>query len=184
MINEGKAKISREVLSKALERLGELAVQSGLTLEVCLYGGALLMLAYDSREATKDVDAIVRSRDAGFKLASQVGREFQLPENWLNDDVKLFLAPHEQTCYLPQQFRGLHLTAPTAGYLLAMKALACRSVLPGYEGDQEDLKFLIRKMGIKSVGEIQAAIDRYYPDDVLPAHDRAVLTELIKEVWA
>jgi hypothetical protein len=184
MNNKNKGTITREVLSKALERLGELADQSGLTLEVCLYGGALLMLAYDSREATKDVDAIVRPRDAGLKIASQVGREFQLPENWLNDDVKLFLAPHEQTRFLPQQFKGLHLTAPTAGYLLAMKALACRSALPGYEGDQEDLKFLIRKMEIKSVEEIQDTIDRYYPDDVLPAQDRAVLSELIQEVWS
>ena len=40
--------------------LGELAFEQGVTLEVSLYGGAVFTLVYDSRDATKDVDAVVR----------------------------------------------------------------------------------------------------------------------------
>jgi len=63
-----------------------------------------------------------------------------------------------------------------------MKALACRKALPGYEGDIADLRFLLRKMAIASVSEVQEHIDRYYPDDVIRAEDEALISELIEEV--
>lgn len=169
------------ILEKAFTRLGELAESEGVTLEICIYGGALMMLAYNSRIATKDVDAIFYPREKGLALAAKVATEFQLPENWLNDDVKLFIAPNEHLRKLPKQFKGLQITAPTAGYLLAMKALSCRSSLPGTEGDISDLRFLIKKLQIHSLQEIQHQIDKYYPDDtVLPQH-KLILEALLQE---
>ena len=76
----------------------------------------------------------------------------------------------------------MQVTAPTAGYLLAMKALACRRALPGYKGDEEDLRFLIIKMKIKRVEDIQKWIDKFYPDDLPSEASRALLLTLIKEV--
>lgn len=73
------------------------------------------------------------------------------------------------------------LTAPTASYLLAMKALACRQPLPGYEGDLEDLRFLIGKLGIRSIDQVQEHVDRYYPDDVITSAHRKLIEVLIKE---
>jgi hypothetical protein len=105
-----------------------------------------------------------------------------LPEGWLNDQVKMFVAPSERLRFLPWEGPGIQLTAPTAGYLLAMKALACRDPLPGYEGDLGDLRFLIGKMGIGSVEEIQAHIDQYYPDDVIADEHRLLLESLVEEV--
>ena len=174
--------IDKPLLLRALRRLGELAEENGVVLDVCLYGGALMMLAYDARKMTKDVDAIIRPAKEGFAWAVQVGGELGLPEQWLNDQVKMFVAPSEQVREIPWEGPGIRLTAPTAGYLLAMKALACRDALPGYEGDLDDLRFLIRKMGIQSVDEIQAVIDKYYPDDVMLPEHAALLQELIAEV--
>jgi hypothetical protein len=174
--------LDRSVLLQALRRLGELAGEEGLILECCIYGGALMMLAYDARANTRDVDAVVRPREPALRLVEKVALEMELPENWMNDQVRTFLAPSEDVRDLPIQVPGLHLTAPTAGYLLAMKALACRTSLPGYKGDVEDLRFLIRKMEIESVDEIQTWIDRYYPDDVIPAPQRETLRLLIEEV--
>lgn len=162
--------------------MGELALEKGIKLEISLYGGALMMLAYDVRQITKDVDAVLHPGREGKSLAKRVGRELGLPENWLNDDVKMYLAPTEQKRSLPWEFPGLMLTAPTAGYLLAMKALACRNPLPGYQGDLDDLRFLISKMEIKSIDEIQEVIDRYYPDDVIAAEHMELLKALIEEV--
>lgn len=175
-------KISKPVLVNALRRLGELAESAGIRLEVCLYGGAVMMLAYDTREITKDVDAIVRPSREGRRLAKQVGLELGLGENWLNDQVKMFVAPREQLRDLPWEGSGIMLTAPTASYLLAMKALACRDPLPGYEGDLEDLRFLIGKLGIRSVDQIQEHVDRYCPDDVIPARHRKLMEEIIKHL--
>lgn len=176
--------MNKEVILAALSRLGELADAEGIQLECCIYGGVLMMLAYDARISTKDVDAVIRPGETGLKLAERVGREMGLPENWLNDQVKLFLAPREELRELPLDMKGVHVTSPTAGYLLSMKALACRSALPGYEGDIEDLRFLIRKMEITSVEEIQEWIDRYYPDDVIPEPQRNTIEALIAELWS
>ena len=174
--------ISKNDLILALQRLGELAEENDTKLDVCLYGGAVMMLAYNTRNITKDVDTVIQPSELGFRLARQVGQELKFPENWINDDVKMFLAPSGQTRILPWDGPGIALTVPTAGYLLAMKALACRQALPGYEGDLDDLRFLIRKLEITSVEAIQEHIDKYYPDDVITPEHTLVLKSLIEDV--
>ena len=114
-------------------------------------------------------------------LIKQVAEEQGLSVDWLNDDVRQFLSTQESKRTLPIELPGLQVTIPTAGYLLAMKALACRRALPGYKGDETDLRFLIRKLGISTFDEIQDWIDKFYPDDVPPAGDRAFLEQLIRE---
>lgn len=176
--------MNQEKILQALSRLGQLAHAEGLQLECCIYGGALMMLAYDSRAITKDVDAILHPRVPAFRLSEIVAKELDLPDDWLNDQVRTFLAPSEQLRELPIELPGLHLTAPTAGYLLAMKALACRTQLPGYTGDLDDLGFLIRKMNIHSVTEIQEWIDKYYPDDIIPPPQKETIRLLIEKIWS
>ena len=176
--------ITKDLLLKALTRMGELAHEQGVKLEVCLYGGAVMMLSYNTRQITKDVDAVIQPSEFGWRLARQVGEELGLPDAWMNDDVKVYAVPSGQTRLLPWEADGIALTAPTAGYMLAMKALACRQPLPGFQGDLDDLRFLIRKMGVKSVNAIQGQIDKYYPDDVIPEDNAIVLRQLLQEVWS
>jgi hypothetical protein len=68
--------------------LGELAREQKVTLEVSLYGGAVFTLVYGSRDATNDVDAIIRPEAAARTLARRVAQELGLPDDWLNDHVK------------------------------------------------------------------------------------------------
>lgn len=178
------AGITKDLLLKAFSRMGELAHGQGMKLEICLYGGAVMMLAYNTRQMTKDVDAVIEPSALGWRLARQVGEEFGLPDAWINDDVKVYLAPSGQTRLLPWEADGIALTAPTAGYMLALKALACRQPLPGFQGDFADLRFLIRKIGVRSVDEIQDHIDKYYPDDVIAKDKTIVLRQLLEEAWS
>lgn len=178
------SKLNRELVMRALTRLGHLAIEEGLRLECCVDGGALMMLAYNAREATRDVDVVIRPRDPALRLAKVVAQELELPEDWLNDQVRTFLAPTQPQRVLPLDLPGVQVTAPTAGYLLSMKALACRTARPGYTGDLDDLRFLTRKMEIHDVEEIQKRIDPYDPDDVIPPAHRETLRVLISEVWA
>ena len=62
-------------ITGALRRLGELAQAEQLTIELALYGGAVFTLVYGSREATKDVDALVRPAKDARRLAAVVARE-------------------------------------------------------------------------------------------------------------
>lgn len=161
--------LSRARITQALRRLGELALEQKVVLEISLYGGAVFTLVYGSREATKDVDAIIRQSEIGNALALEVARELRLPDDWLNDHVKQFLAEKEaKRRLIDADFgKGLRISVPTAAYLLAMKLRACRAPLPGYEGDYGDIRFLIRKIGITSVEAAEIIHDKFFPQDIL-----------------
>lgn len=169
--------LSRTKLTQALRRLGALAHTQRVTLELSLYGGAVFTLVYGSRESTKDVDAVVRPEGLGQRLAAQVATELGLPEDWLNDDVRQFLAEKEAKRRLPaDEFGpGLRIAVPTASYLLAMKLRACRPPLPGYAGDYGDIQFLVKKMGITTVDEAELLHAKFFPHDPLTAAAREVV---------
>ncbi len=161
--------LSRAQITHALRRLGDLAHEQKVTLEVSLYGGAVFTLVYGSREATKDVDAVVRPSEIAQKLALKVAKELSLPEDWLTDQVRQFLAEKEAKRRLNETDfgQGLRVSVPTAAYLLAMKLRACRPPLPGYPGDYGDIRFLVQKMGITSVEAAATIHDKFFPHDVL-----------------
>ncbi len=162
--------LTKTQIINALRRLGALAQAEGTVLEVSLYGGAVFTVIYGSRESTKDVDAIVHPSEKAKSLAAQVARELGLPEDWLNDDVRFFLADKEAKRRLKgDEFGpGLQVSVPTAAYLLALKLRACRRPLLGHKGDYEDIQFLVRKMEIGSLDEAEKIYDRFFPNDVMP----------------
>jgi predicted nucleotidyltransferase len=176
-------KLDRARITQALRRLGELARVEKITLEVSLYGGAVFTLVYGSRDATKDVDAVVKQSKIAKKLALKVAQELSLPEDWLNDQVKQFLAEKEAKRRLGDADfgEGLRVAVPTAAYLLAMKLRACRPPLPGYAGDYGDIQFLVRKMEIASVKAAEAIHDKFFPHDVLSDAAKEVVRDAIKQ---
>ena len=173
--------LTRARIVQALQRLGELARSEGVTLEVSLYGGAVFTLVYGSRDATKDVNALVRPGSVARRLVARVARELELPEDWINDDVKLFLAERESKRALrgAEFGEGLRVSVPTAQYLLALKLRACRPPLPGYAGDYEDIRFLVRKMALRSVAAAEKIHDRFFPHDELSAAAREVVASAL-----
>jgi hypothetical protein len=175
--------MKREAILSALSLLGQYAQEEGIKLEVSIYGGAAFMLAYNTREATRDVDAILVPREEGERLVRKVAAELELEEDWLNANVRIFLSPKveaKRRLAEIEALTGLIIQVPTAKYLLAMKALACRKSIGTYPGDMEDLSYLIKKMEIRSVEEIQAVIDVFYPDDVIRPNDAHRLKAIIE----
>lgn len=62
-----------------------------------------------------------------------------------------------------------------------MKALACRRPIGAHEGDIGDLRFLIKKMKIQSIDEIQAALNAFYPDDIILPRDLELLKRAVQK---
>jgi hypothetical protein len=169
--------LDKDRLNQALRRLGELAVDEGVELELSLYGGAVFTLVYGSRDSTKDVDAVIRPSDVGRRLARQVAREQGLPEDWINSEVARFLSEQEAKRALPAETfgPGLAVTVPTAAYLLALKLRACRPPLPGYPGDAPDIRFLLGKLKPASRDEVESIFARFFPHDVLTDRAREIV---------
>lgn len=179
--------LTRQEIEAALGRLSQLAASEGVRLEMTLYGGALMLLAYDARTVTKDVDAIVHPPEVARRLVAKVAVERGLHEGWLNDDVKQFVSPSERKNEFPLpniDRAGLHITRPTAKYLLAMKVMASRKPLPGYAGDMADIETLLRVTKVRSVAEVQAIVDAFFSDTVLPDAVQLSLADLLDKIHA
>ena len=58
-------------------------------------------------------------------------------------------------------------------------ALSSRRSLPGHGGDEQDVDFLIRKMGIDSVERVQEIVDKYFPDTPLSDVATAIVGNII-----
>lgn len=84
------ATLTREEISQALEQLGVLAHAQSYTIELLVVGGSAMVLLYNTRPATRDVDAVILSPQAHIvrKLARQVAQVQDLPLDWLNDGAK------------------------------------------------------------------------------------------------
>lgn len=134
----GKADIIR-----ALERLGTLAAGQGQKIDLVVVGGALMVLAFDARPSTRDVDVAILNPDAAGDvraLAATVAGDFDWPDDWLNDGVKGYLvgiSPGPVVFAAP----GIEVRRPSVAQLLAMKLSAWRD-----DVDIADARRLLREM--------------------------------------
>ena len=162
--------LSRATILEALTRLSDELGKAGVLGELNLVGGTAMILAFNARTATKDVDAIFEPTAQVRAAAKAVADSLGLPADWLNDAAKGFLAPNGDFVPLDVvDLPNLRVQAPTPEYMLAMKVMAARTGVSGERGDALDIAFLIRLLGIKQSDEVTAIVSRYYdPSRILP----------------
>jgi hypothetical protein len=149
--------VEKGEIRRCLEELNDELCAVNVKGEVCLYGGAVMCLAYDARPATKDVDAVFRPTREIREAAERVARAHDLRGDWLNDAVKGFVVPHPQRVLF--DFSNLKVYVPEPDYLLAMKALAARVDT----ADAADVRLLIERLGLRGPEEAFAILEKYYP---------------------
>lgn len=109
-------------------RLGDLAQVQGHTIELVVIGGAAMILLYDARPATRDVDVMILAPPQANlvrSLAEQVAVEQKLPDDWLNDGAKGFLVGVSEG-KIVFSAPGIVVRTPAVAQLLAMKLSAWR----------------------------------------------------------
>ncbi|MGH8138706.1 MAG: DUF6036 family nucleotidyltransferase [Steroidobacteraceae bacterium] len=175
--------LTREELLNALRILSDNLGERGVTGELCLFGGTVMVLAFSARLATKDVDALFKPPKMIRELAERVAVELHLPNDWLNDGVKGFLsARHEITAGNLPQFPHLRLTMPVPEYLLAMKCMASRiGGTTGEQSDVSDIVFLIRHLGLKSARDVLDIVAQYYPANQISVRAQYLIEGLFDE---
>src|SRR4051794_5407740 len=84
--------LDRTAIEDAFRRLGDRLCRRGVTADVYVFGGAAMALAYDSRRATRDVDALFVPHGAVLDEARAVAKELGLPDAWLNEQASAYVS--------------------------------------------------------------------------------------------
>lgn len=139
----------RAHIIELLSELGDALDDRGIRAEMFVVGGAAMALAYNTRRATRDIDAVFEPKAVVYEVARTIAARHNLPDMWLNDAVKGLLpgpdlAPQEIT-----EIRGLRVTVPSPEYLLALKVAAAR-----VDRDADDIRILAAACGLRSAKEI------------------------------
>ena len=163
-----------------LSLLNEELRETGITGEICIVGGAAMVLAFGNRASTRDIDALVMAPSSVRASAAKVAAEHGLPVNWLNDGAKGFASGMPIEAKELLRFSHLRIVAPPPAYILAMKCIAARVGLD--EHDKEDALFLIRLLSLHDVDAVISLVAQYYPADRIPAKTRFFIQELCDEL--
>jgi hypothetical protein len=81
--------LDRAGIEEAFRRLGDRLARRGVVADLYVFGGAAMALAYDSRRATRDVDALFKPHGIVAEEALAVAAELDLPRWWLNPMSRL-----------------------------------------------------------------------------------------------
>jgi len=160
------ANFTGKEIADGIERLGQLAIESGIEIELVLIGGALMVLRFQARESTRDVDVAILAPAEATKvteLARAVAAERGWPNDWLNDGAKGYLVGLS-TGPVILSAPGIEVRSPSTAQLLAMKLSAWRDDL-----DIADARRLLDEMA-GSRKEIWQEVEPYLiPGDELKA---------------
>jgi predicted nucleotidyltransferase len=170
--------LTRAEIRRLFELLDEELASAGVTGELHVVGGAVMCLALGARESTRDVDALFQPVRELREAAVRVAARADVPDDWLNDAVKGFLAAEgDFRPYLELPHLRVFVAEPH--YLLAMKCAAMR--LGAEFQDLEDVRYLLRHLNIRSSREALAVVTRYFDEAQLPLKTRLALEELLGE---
>jgi hypothetical protein len=170
------AALAKADIRRLLELLNEELRRSGTLGEVFLAGGAVMCLAYDARPSTLDVDALFRPVEKVRAAAIRVAIKAGIDEHWLNDAVKGFMSARGE--FAPfLELDHLRVMAAQPQYLLAMKCLAMR--IGAEFHDEEDVRFLLRLLDVRSHDQALSIITKYYPLERFPRKTLYALEDLL-----
>jgi hypothetical protein len=119
---------TRKDIAGGIKHLGQLAIESGVQIELVLVGGALMVLRFQARESTRDVDVAILSPDDTRKVrnfARIVAAERGWSDDWLNDGAKGYLIGLSSGPVVLSA-PGIEVRSPSIAQLLAMKLSAWR----------------------------------------------------------
>jgi len=172
--------LEKETILKALSILDEKLQAEGVIGEICLFGGTAMILAFNARLSTRDVDAIFQPPEVIRRKAHEIAEEMNLPPGWLNDGVKGYVsnAPEYTSDGLPQMSH-LRIIRPTAEYLLAMKCMASR--FPSYttKGDRDDIVFLSNHLGLRDAEAVFKVVEKFYAAEHILPKTHFLIQELL-----
>lgn len=172
------AKLDLEAVSSAFEIMGRYLRERETIGEIAIYGGTAILLQFDWRKATQDVDAVIMNgeREGVVKDAvAYAALSLSLPDEWLNNYVDGFTPEREDRdffsafgSYPTGEAPGLRVFLAKPEYLCAMKLKALeRGTLD--DRDFDDAVRLARAVGISDEEGLMRVFTGFFPEEDLPA---------------
>ncbi|GGM34823.1 DUF6036 family nucleotidyltransferase [Dactylosporangium sucinum] len=172
-MNADGSLLDRAAIEDAFRRLGDRLVRRGVVADLYIFGGAAMALVYDSRRATRDIDAVFHPHGVVLEEARSVAEELGLPQWWLNEQASVYIAPGgDAAASRVFDHPGLRVSAASPEHLLAMKVLAAR------RRDADDIRVLVRHLGLGTAAEVLDLCAYVFPDEEVPPRARMVLEEI------
>jgi hypothetical protein len=184
--------LDREMIEKAFRLMGQYLLDRKALGEIAVYGGSAILLQFDWRRASRDVDARVTSGDGSHGLimaaAADAASQLGLPRSWLSENVAMYARRGERAADRvllglypsPERF-GLRVTAARPPYLLAMKLKALERVTHD-DRDYEDAVRLSIACGVSNVDGLREVFRQFFPDEGIPPRADLRLAELVEDI--
>lgn len=157
---------SRENLDKYLMELAKdfKKRSRGQEAEIILVGGASIIINYNFRWASYDIDADYVGYSTFKESIKAVADKFNLPDGWLNDDFKRTSSYSPQIVQYSEFYKVFcgKLTVRTvlAEYLVAMKLVSGRQ----YKKDLSDIAGIVYEQGLAGEPLTYEVIDKAVVD--------------------
>lgn len=161
-------------LVKAFRRLAAKLEKAGVVGSVHVVGGAAMLLSYNSRVTTRDIDALFAPDGPMLAAIREVASDMGWPNSWLNNQSSVYVArdPGEGNRVFDHPNLTVSTTPPE--HLLAMKTLASRGVR-----DRGDIELLLQRLDIRTPGEVWVVVRRYFGDTPIPDRARLLIEDLL-----
>ena len=165
--------LSADDIREAFAALSAELARQGDRAQIAIAGGAALVLLFNARESTKDVDAFFVQPDPPKirEAVARVARILELPEDWLNDAAKGYFVAISQG-QVVYESASLMVRAVANEQLLAMKLAAWRDAI-----DRHDARLLLLRME-GSAEEIWLKVKPFVPH---PQIDKA--SYAFEDLW-
>ena len=168
-------KFTKENIEKFLSELSDELKSKGIKGEILIVGGAAMILSFNSRPSTKDIDAIFKPREIFRKAVLSVGEKEGLSPDWINDAVKGFFFSDQFKRNLTFDFENLKVYVPEPGYLLAMKVISMRTDRD--HSDLADIETLLKELDIRSSEDVFKIVREFYPEKMIPQRSYYAIEE-------
>jgi hypothetical protein len=156
--------MNRDEIEGALRELAGELDGRGVVARIYLVGGAVMVLAYESRFSTDDVNASGYPTEEVLAVAAEVAERRGLQPGWLDDSVKVYLPVANEPEWRPVfKIGSVEVAVADERTLLAMKMRASRG-----RRDEADIQFLLNKCQITTVNDALSLYEEYFPEDELP----------------
>lgn len=148
--------------------------RTGVVGQVHVIGGAAMLLAFDARTITRDIDAVFTPDGPMRAAIAEIAAEQSWPTTWLNDQACMYMARQPGRGATVFDHPHLQVMTTPPEHLLAMKVLAARSTR-----DREDVELLVGRLKITAAATVWDIVARFFPDEQIPARSRMFVEDIL-----